>query len=102
VRADLGEKNIEGLPIPLTLIASDIVTGERVAMRKGDLTSAMRASMSVPGAIAPVLRDGHKLVDGGLVDNVPIQEVRDRCKAEVVIAVNVGSPMLKENQVAAR
>ena len=100
VRADLGERNIEQLGLPLTLIATDIVTGERVAMRSGNLTSAMRASMSVPGAIAPVLREGHKLVDGGLVDNVPIQEVRDRCKADVVIAINVGSPMLKGDSVA--
>jgi len=99
VRSDLGEKSIENLPLPLTLIATDIGTGERVAMRSGSLTSAMRASMSVPGAIAPVQRDGHKLVDGGLVDNVPIQEVRDRCGAEVVIAVNVGSPLLKPEQV---
>jgi NTE family protein len=99
VRADLGERNIEDLPVPLTLIATDIGTGERVAMRKGNLTSAMRASMSVPGAIAPVVRDGHKLVDGGLVDNVPIQEVRDRCGAQVVIAVNVGSPLMKPEQV---
>ncbi len=99
VRADLGERGIEDLPIPLTLIATDIGTGERVAMREGNLTSAMRASMSVPGAIAPVVRDGRKLVDGGLVDNVPIQEVRDRCGAEVVIAVNVGSPLLKADQV---
>ncbi len=100
VRADLGERNIEELPIPLTLIATDIGTGERVAMRDGNLTSAMRASMSVPGAIAPVVRDGHKLVDGGLVDNVPIQEVRDRCGAEVVIAVNVGSPLMKPEEVS--
>ena len=100
VRADLGERNIEDLPLPLTLIATDIVSGQRIAMRSGNLTSAMRASMSVPGAIAPVTRDGHKLVDGGLVDNVPIQEVRDRCKAEVVIAINVGSPMLSGPQVA--
>jgi len=99
VRADLGERNIEDLPLPLTLIATDIGTGERVAMRSGNLTSAMRASMSVPGAIAPVVRDGRKLVDGGLVDNVPVQEVRDRCGAEVVIAVNVGSPMLKPDEV---
>jgi len=99
VRSELGEKSIEELPLPLTLIATDIGTGERVAMRSGSLTSAMRASMSVPGAIAPVQRDGHKLVDGGLVDNVPIQEVRDRCGAEVVIAVNVGSPLLKPEQV---
>lgn len=99
VRADLGERNIEDLPLPLTLIATDIGTGERVAMRSGNLTSAMRASMSVPGAIAPVVRDGRKLVDGGLVDNVPVQEVRDRCGAEVVIAVNVGSPMLRPDEV---
>jgi NTE family protein len=99
VRTDLGERNIEELPLPLTLIATDIGSGERVAMRSGNLTSAMRASMSVPGAIAPVVRDGRKLVDGGLVDNVPIQEVRDRCGAEVVIAVNVGSPMLKPDEV---
>jgi NTE family protein len=100
VRSDLGERTIEELPIPLTLIATDIGTGERVPMRDGNLTSAMRASMSVPGAIAPVVRDGRKLVDGGLVDNVPIQEVRDRCGAEVVIAVNVGSPLLKPEEVS--
>jgi NTE family protein len=99
VRADLGERSIEELPIPLTLIATDIGTGERVAMREGNLTTAMRASMSVPGAIAPVVRDGRKLVDGGLVDNVPVQEVRERCGAEVVIAVNVGSPLLKPDEV---
>jgi NTE family protein len=100
VRADLGERNIEDLPVPLTLIATDIGTGERVGMRDGNLTTAMRASMSVPGAIAPVVRDGRKLVDGGLVDNVPVQEVRDRCGAEVVIAVNVGSPLLKPDEVS--
>ncbi|MBL0143110.1 MAG: patatin-like phospholipase family protein [Betaproteobacteria bacterium] len=99
VRADLGDRRIEQLPLPLTLIATDIGTGERVAMRSGELTSAMRASMSVPGAIAPVERDGHKLVDGGLVDNLPVQEVRDRCGAEVVIAVNVGSPLYKPEEV---
>ena len=100
VRADLGERNIENLPLPLTLIATDIVSGDRVAMRSGNLTTAMRASMSVPGALAPIVRDGRKLVDGGLVDNVPVQEVRDRCGAQVVIAVNVGSPLLKEEQVS--
>lgn len=99
VRSDLGERNIEDLPIPLTLIATDIGNGSRVAMRSGNLTSAMRASMSVPGVFAPVVRDGLKLVDGGLVDNVPVQEVRDRCGAEVVIAVNVGSPLLDPTAV---
>ena len=99
VRAELGERPIEDLPLPLTLIATDIGTGERVAMRNGSLTTAMRASMSVPGVIAPVVRDGRKLVDGGLVDNVPIEEARQRCGADVVIAVNVGSPLMKAEEV---
>ena len=99
VRTDLGERSIEDLALPLTLMATDIGTGQRVPMRTGNLTTAMRASMSVPGAIAPVTREGRKLVDGGLVDNVPIQEVRDRCGAQVVIAVNVGSPLMKPEEV---
>ena len=99
VRADLGERSIEELRLPLTLIATDIGTGERVAMRSGALATAMRASMSVPGAMAPIVRDGRKLVDGGLVDNVPVQEVRERCGAEAVIAVNVGSPLMKPEEV---
>jgi NTE family protein len=59
----------------------------------------MRASMSVPGVLAPVDRDGRKLVDGGLTDNVPIGEVLERCKPDVVIAVNVGSPLFKPDEV---
>jgi len=99
VRSEFGERRIEELPLPLTLIATDIGNGDRVAMRTGGLSSAMRASMSVPGAVAPVVRDGRKLVDGGLVDNLPVQEVRERCGAEVVIAINVGSPLLKPEEV---
>ena len=99
VRANQGERNIEDLPLPLSIIATDIGTGDKVVFRDGSLTKAMRASMSVPGLLAPVDHQGRKLVDGGLVDNVPIQEVKDRCQADVVIAVNVGSPLLKADQV---
>lgn len=99
VRANQGERNIEELPLPLSIIATDIGNGERVVFRDGPLTQAMRASMSVPGLLAPVEHQGRKLVDGGLVDNVPISEVRERCRADVVIAVNVGSPLLKPEEV---
>jgi NTE family protein len=99
VRADLAEPAIDELPIPLSLIATDIGTGERVVYREGSLTQAMRASMSVPGLIAPVSYGGRKLVDGGLVDNLPVREVRERCNADVVIAVDVGSPPLPPEQV---
>ena len=93
------ERVIEKLPLPVSLIATDIGTGERVVMRDGSLTSAMRASMSVPGLLAPAELQGRKLVDGGLVDNVPIGEALERCNAEIVIAVNVGSPLLKPEEV---
>ncbi|WP_434515062.1 patatin-like phospholipase family protein [Dechloromonas sp. ARDL1] len=99
VRANQGERNIEDLPLPISIVATDIGTGERVVFRDGPLTQAMRASMSVPGLLAPVDFRGYKLVDGGLVDNLPIAEVRQRCNADVVIAVNVGSPLLKAEEV---
>ncbi len=93
VDEDLGERNIEQLSIPLAIVATDIGTGERVVFREGSLTQAMRASMSVPGLMAPVEYQGRKLVDGGLVDNLPIEVARDLCQANRVIAVNVGSPL---------
>jgi len=99
VRADLGERDIADLPLPVSIIATDIGTGERVVFRDGSLTRAMRASMSVPGLMTPVEHQGRRLVDGGLVDNPPIREVRERCNAEVVIAVNVGSPLLSPQSV---
>lgn len=100
VHADTGERNIERLPLPLSIIATDIGSGDRIVFRDGSLTLAMRASMSVPGLMAPLEYRGLKLVDGGLVDNLPVQEVRDRCGAEVVIAVNVGSPLLKSSDIS--
>ena len=99
VRADTGERELQSLPLPVSIVATDIGTGERVVLRDGSLTLAMRASMSVPGLLAPLNYRGRKLVDGGLVDNVPIREVRERCGAQVVIAVNVGSPPLPAEQV---
>ncbi len=100
VHADAGERNIERLSLPLSIIATDIGNGDRIVFRDGSLTLAMRASMSVPGLMAPLEYRGLKLVDGGLVDNLPVQEVRDRCGAQVVIAVNVGSPLLKASDIS--
>jgi NTE family protein len=99
VRADRGQRRIEALPLPLSIVATDLGSGERVVFREGDLTQAMRASMAVPGIVAPLELDGRKLVDGGLVDNLPVREVRERCGAEVVIAVNVGSPLLAPQEI---
>ncbi len=100
VRADRGEPQIDLLPLPVSIIATDIGSGERVVYRDGSLTQAMRASMSVPALLAPLQYRGRKLVDGGLVDNLPVREVRERCGAQVVIAVNVGSPPLPAESIS--
>ncbi|MBL8326221.1 MAG: patatin-like phospholipase family protein, partial [Rubrivivax sp.] len=95
-----GERELQQLPLPVSIIATDIGTGQRVVLREGSLTLAMRASMSVPGLMAPAALNGRKLVDGGLVDNLPVREARERCGAEVVIAVNVGTAPLKPEEVS--
>ena len=99
VRADLGEPDVGSLRLPVSIVATDIGTGARVVFRDGSLTQAMRASMSVPTLMAPAEIDGRKLVDGGLVDNLPVREVHELCQPDVVIAVNVGSPLLPAQSV---
>ncbi len=90
--------DFDDLPIPFRAIASDIANGDQVVLGNGDLATAVRASMSLPGVFQPVRIDGRLLVDGGIVDNVPIQVVRDM-GATRVIAVDVGSPPLKPEQL---
>ncbi|QEI14145.1 BamA/TamA family outer membrane protein [Cellvibrio japonicus] len=99
VSDEQGQHQIENLSLPLAIVATDIGTGERVVIRKGSLTHAMRASMSVPGLMAPVEYEGGQLVDGGLVDNLPIGIGRGLCNADRVIAINVGSPLRPADEV---
>lgn len=86
------------LPIPFRAVAADIATGEEVVMSKGSLAEALRASMSLPGIVPPVERDGRLLVDGGIANNLPISVVRNLC-ADVVIAVNIGTPPMKREEI---
>jgi len=81
------------LPIPFRAVATDLVSGEPVVFDRGEMAAVMRASMSVPAAFAPVEIDGRLLVDGGLVDNLPVEVVR-KMGADIVIAVNIGTPLL--------
>jgi NTE family protein len=84
--------DFDDLPIPFRAIASDIETGELHVMKRGDLARAIRASMSVPGAFAPVRFDGHLLVDGGLVGNLPV-DVMQQLGVDIIIAVDVEFPL---------
>jgi len=90
--------SFEELPVPVPAGATDLVTGQMVVQRAGSLVHAVRASMAVPSAFAPVKVDERLLVDGGLTQNLPVQAVREAC-ADVVIAVNIGSPLLGADEL---
>ena len=85
-------EHFDDLPIPYRAIATDLNTGEAAILDHGNLALAMRASMSLPGIFDPAVINGRVLLDGGLVNQVPIDVVRDM-GAEVVIAVDVGTPL---------
>ena len=87
-----GIKDLDRLPIPFRAVATDMVAGTPYVFTEGPLYEAMRASMSVPGIFSPVDLRGRILGDGGLVDNLPIDVVR-QMGADVVIAVNIGTPL---------
>ncbi|NOY78671.1 MAG: patatin-like phospholipase family protein [Calditrichaeota bacterium] len=95
-RANLDHKTFAELKIPFAAVATDLYTGEKVVLDSGDVVTAMLASASVPGIYTPVKIDGHTLVDGGLVENLPVPTAK-ALGARYVIAVDVHHPLLKEN-----
>ena len=85
-------QDFDHLPTPFRGLATDLETGEPVVLRSGDLATVLRASMSAPGVLAPVDIDGRLLVDGGLVDNLPVDLAREM-GVDIVIAVDVSFPL---------
>ena len=83
--------DFDALPIPFRAIATDMVSGEMVVLANGDLSLAMRASMAVPGAFAPVIMGDKVLADGGQVRNLPVDVGRQMC-GDVIIAVSLDTP----------
>lgn len=90
--------NFDDLPTPFRAVATDLESGDAVVMGSGDLTTAMRASLSAPGVFAPVERDGQLLVDGGIADNVPVDIAR-AMGVDIVIVVDVGFPLLPRKEL---
>jgi NTE family protein len=86
-------RTLNDLPILFRAVATDLESGKQVVLENVPLPIAMRASMSVPGAFAPSQVDGRLLGDGGLVRNLPVEVARDM-GADIIIAVNVGTPLL--------
>ena len=85
------ETDFDKLPIPYRAVATDMVSSKMVVLDKGDLATAMRASMAIPGGFAPVIMDDMILNDGGLVRNIPVDIARKLC-ADQVIVVNLVEP----------
>ncbi|HSO66877.1 MAG TPA: patatin-like phospholipase family protein, partial [Desulfatirhabdiaceae bacterium] len=94
-----GFHRFDELPIPYRAVATDLVTGRAVVFSEGELANVMRASMSVPGAVAPVEIGGNLLVDGMLTNNLPV-EIALAMGADIIIAVNVGTPLLKREELS--
>ncbi|HRQ63406.1 MAG TPA: patatin-like phospholipase family protein [Xanthomonadaceae bacterium] len=90
--------HFDELPIPFRAVAADIVTGEAVVFERGALPEVVRASMSVPAAFQPIRIDGRLLVDGGVVDNVPVDVARAMGVTHLIV-VDVGEPLLPEEHL---
>ncbi|MEC2074716.1 patatin-like phospholipase family protein [Metabacillus fastidiosus] len=83
-------KNIEELDIPLAIVATDLYEGKKVIFKKGLVSDAVRASIAIPGIFVPEKINGKLLVDGGVIDRVPVSVVKDM-GADIVIAVDVSN-----------
>ena len=88
-RSKVADRDIGELAVPFGAVATEIETGREVWLREGSLMDAVRASIAIPGVFAPVLREGRVLVDGGLVNPVPVSLCR-ALGADIVIAVDLG------------
>lgn len=91
-------KQFQDLPIPFKAMVTDVVTGESVALDHGDLAATIRASMSLPGLFAPQVIEGKSYLDGGIVNNLPVDTVREM-GADVVVAVDIGSQLRGEDEL---
>lgn len=100
LREILGDVRIEELPIPFAAVATDLDTGQAVVLRSGPLVEAIRASTAIPGVFQPVRWEGRLLVDGGMVEPLPVRVCRE-LGADLVIAVDTNPaprPTTPENR----
>jgi len=91
--------DFDALPVPFRAVATDLNSGRAVVLADGNLAQAMRASMSIPGVFKPAQLGGRVLVDGGIANQVPVDVVR-AMGADIVIAVDVGTPLVPLDESA--
>ena len=96
IYADL--KHFDDLPVPFRAVATDLLTQQEVVLSNGSLVQAVQASMTIPGVVRPLEVDGKLLVDGGVVNNLPISVAR-QLGVDRIIAVSIDSPLLRREQL---
>ena len=89
LRAFIPFARYDETPFPFATVATDVATGEEVVIASGDLLSGVHASFAIPGVFTTVERDGRQLVDGGVVNPIPISVCRDILGADAVVAVDI-------------
>jgi predicted acylesterase/phospholipase RssA len=89
IKGFFGERQIEDLPLPFFCIATNLTASEEMVHRSGSVSAAVRSSISIPGVLPPVAHQGHLLVDGGLINNVPADVMKGLVQGGPVIAVDV-------------
>ena len=90
VREIIGPRTIESLPIPYTAVSTDLIAGKSVWLQRGPIDAAIRASIAIPGVIAPYLLDGRLLADGGILDPLPMAPLA-AVNADLTIAVSLNA-----------
>lgn len=86
-----GIEDFDRLPIPFRAVAADLMTGEEVVLDRGELSRAIRASISIPGVFPPVEIGERLLVDGGVLNNLPVEPAQ-AMGAEVILAIDISTP----------
>jgi NTE family protein len=94
------KRSFDDLKIPFRAVATDLVTGKRSVLASGNLAEALRASITVPLLYSPIKRDSQQLTDGGLISNIPVEVAREM-NMDIIIAVDVSSPLRNANQLNA-
>jgi NTE family protein len=90
--------SFDSLPIPFRCVSTDLLTGEKCVLREGSLPLAIRASLAIPSVFSPVYFDGRLMVDGGVVRNFPVQEVKEM-GAQIIIGGHTGFRTFNEEEI---
>ena len=90
LREHFGQMRIEDMPLPFFCTTSDLTTGHAVAHRSGVLWRALKASVSIPGLLPPVVMDGHMHVDGGIMNNLPVDIMAMEARGPIIAVDVVG------------